>query len=177
MYSDRKSKSGICHNRFMADEKQRRSAQAVSWRAAEYELIHKNIVWYMIIGLIATILFVIALWQKNFFFAIFIFIAAAMVFVFARRRPNVLDFEIGENGVRAGTMQWSWDTFADFSVYSRPGRLDEIIFRKTTSFNPYIRIPADAQTASRVRAFLDNRLTEVAYEATTLEIITDWFGI
>ncbi len=161
----------------MADEIKKRPAKPVSWRAAEYEMIPKNAVWYLIIGGIALALFVFALFQKNFFFAIFIFIAVAMVFLFARRRPNILDFEIEEAGVRAGSMQWTWNTFVDFSIHSRPGRLDEIIFRKSTSFNPYVRFPADAQTVEKARTFVSERLPEVPYDISTLEIITDWFGI
>lgn len=149
----------------------------VSWRAAEYEMIPKTAFWYLIIGVIALAFFVIALFQKNFFFAIFIFIAAAMVFVFSKRRPNVIDFELSETGVRAGVMRWEWNVFTDFSIHSRPGRLDEVILRKATSFNPYVRFPADAQTASKARAFINERIPEVPYEATTLEVVTDWFGI
>jgi len=161
----------------MEGESKKYVAKPVSWRAAEYEMIPKNMAWFLIIGVIALALIVLALFQRNFFFAFFIFVATAMVFVFARRRPNVLDFEINDRGVQAGTMSWGWDAFADFSIHSRPGRLDEIILRKNTSFNPYVRFPADDQTAKKVRLFIGERLPEVPYDISTFEIITDWFGI
>jgi len=47
----------------------------VSWRAAEYEHEEKSGGWYIIVGLVTLILIALAIWQKNFFFGIFILLA------------------------------------------------------------------------------------------------------
>ena len=72
----------------------------ISWRAAEYEHFEKGGGWYLMVGGAALILLLIALWQKNFFFGIFILIAGILVIVLANRKPGVLDFKLTEKGVR-----------------------------------------------------------------------------
>jgi hypothetical protein len=51
--------------------------KTISWRAAEFHYIEKDYLWYTGIIAAGALLLVIALWQRNFFFAVFVAIATA----------------------------------------------------------------------------------------------------
>lgn len=149
----------------------------IGWRAAEFEHFEKGNGWYFIVGGAAIILLLIALWQKNFFFGIFILIAGILVIVLANRKPGVLDFKLTEKGFEAGRgVFYEYGQLDSFSLRNRPGRLDEMVIKKKTAFNPFVKIPIDSQTAEKVRIFLVQKLPEVEYKDSFLDILTDFLG-
>ena len=124
----------------MPEEKERikkeNDGTEISWRAAEYDHFEKGGGWYLSVGGIALILFIIALWQKNFFFGIFILLAGIMAISLGNKKPNVLDFKLTGEGCHFGKEFYSYDNLENFSLRSRLNRLDEIIFKKKSAFNP-----------------------------------------
>ncbi len=158
----------------MAEEKKK---TGISWRAAEYDFVPKGTIWHGWVGVGVLVLVGIALWQQNFFFAIFILIAGAMVVVLGNKRPEVLDFAVDENGCHIGTaILYPFDQLEDFSIYSRQHRLDEFIVRRKSALNRVIHIPVDSETAQKVRMFLEDKLPEVEHEPSLLESIADILG-
>lgn len=149
----------------------------ISWRAAEYEHFEKGGGWYLMVGGAALILLLIALWQKNFFFGIFILIAGILVIVLANRKPGVLDFKLTEKGCEIGRgIFYEYGQLDNFSLHNRPGRLDEMVIKKKTTFNPFVKIPIDSQTAEKARIFLVQKLPEVEYKDSFLDVLTDFLG-
>jgi len=158
-------------------EKKKNEGTEITWRAAEYEHVEKGGGWYLIVGGTALILLIIALWQKNFFFGIFILLAGIMVITLGNRRPTVLDFKLTDGGCELGRgVFYKYDQMENFSLRNRPNRLDEMIFRKKTTFNPFVRIPVDSRTAEKARIFLAQKLPEVQYEGSLLDILIDFLG-
>ncbi len=164
----------------MAEEKEKIKKESdrteISWRAAEYDHFEKGGGWYLSVGGVALILFIVALWQKNFFFGIFILLAAIMVISLANKKPSVLDFKLTGEGCHLGKEFYSYDRLENFSLRNRPNRLDEIIFRKKSTFNPYIRVLIDNQTAEKVRVFLVQKLPEVEDQSSLLDVLIDFLG-
>ncbi len=148
----------------------------ISWRAAEYDHFEKGAGWYMSVGGIAIVLLIIALWQKNFFFGMFILIAGIMAISLANKKPNVLDFKLTGEGCHLGKEFYSYDSLENFSLRSRLNRLDEIIFRKRSTFNPYIRVLVDNRTAEKARIFLVQKLPEVEDQSSLLDVLIDFLG-
>ncbi|MDI6734568.1 MAG: hypothetical protein QMD50_03765 [Patescibacteria group bacterium] len=148
----------------------------ISWRAAEYDFIQKDVSWYWIVIGVAAALILIAIWQKNVFFAIFIAIATMVVIFFGRRRPQILDFKISEEEIIIGKLHHKFDVFENFSLRKRPGRLDEIVLKKKKTFNPFLKIPIDSTLAQDARVLLLDKLPEVEYSESLVEIFSDWMG-
>ncbi|MDI6821215.1 MAG: hypothetical protein QMD65_03535 [Patescibacteria group bacterium] len=148
----------------------------ISWRAAEYDYVKKDISWFWIVGGVATALVLVAIWQGNFFFAVFIALAGAVVLFFGRRRPQILDFKINEVEVRIGKIEYKFELFENFSFRKRPMFLDEIVLKKKTAFNPYVKIPIDSKLAEEVKSVLLEKLPEVEYQESLIEIFSDWLG-
>lgn len=148
----------------------------IIWKAAEYEYYHKDISWYWISFIISAILILIALWQKNFFFAVFVAIAEVAVILLSKRRPQIIEFKITDEGVTIGKDLFFYRDLDGFKIISRPHRLDEIILKKSTSFNPFLKIPIDSKLAEKAKVILQNYLAEIEYETPLIDTLTDWIG-
>jgi hypothetical protein len=151
--------------------------KTISWRAAEYEHVKKGAFWYLLIIGTAVLILGAAFWQKNFFFAIFILIAVIVLVVFGRAKPLMHDFRITEEGVGIGVKTfYNYDHLEGFAVSSRPGRLDAIIIKKKSTFNPILKIPIDSKLAVGARDLLLRKLPELEYEESIIDIFSDWLG-
>ena len=149
----------------------------INWRAAEYEHSRQDPSRHWLIIGVFIIVFAFALWQKNFLFAIFIALAVAMIIIFRRTKPQVLEFKINDEGIRIGDNNfYGYDKFEHFSARSNPNRLDEIVLRKKSSVNPYLRVPIDSKLMIEAKNILGQKLPEVEYQESILDLITDWLG-
>lgn len=125
----------------------------------------------------AVLLTVLALWQKNFFFAVFVVIAEISIIVLARRRPRVIEFTIDETGIRAGEdIALGFAEMEGFAIVERPGRLNEIVLKRPRSINPYFRLPIDSVLAKEAKKILSEKLTEMEYEESFLDLMADRLG-
>jgi len=158
-------------------EDKKNSGQEISWRAAEYQYVQKDIIWYFIVCLVALLLIVIALFSGNFFFAVFVIIAAVTVIFFAKRRPQVFDFKIADQGVAIGeNIFYDYERLDGFAIRERPEKLDEIVLRKKAALNPYVRIPIDSTLAEEAKNMLGEKIPEIEYQESFVEVISEWFG-
>lgn len=149
----------------------------ISWRAAEYDHFEKSPGWYAAVGGTALVLFIIALWQKNFFFGIFILLAGIMVVFLSNRKPGILEYKFTDKGFGMGhNVFYEYDKLDNFSLRNRPGRLDELILKRKITVNPFLRIPIDGRTAEKVRLFLVQKLPEAEHRDSMMDVLTDLLG-
>lgn len=71
----------------------------VEWETPEFVHRPKSANWYWTLALVATAGFLAALLTKNFLFAIFILVAAGVLYLLARRRPETVRVAITERGL------------------------------------------------------------------------------
>jgi hypothetical protein len=162
----------------MTEEKDKNAEkEIISWRAAEREHFEKSPGWYLIVGGAALILFIVALWQRNFFFGIFILLAGILVVTLGNRKPAVLEYRVTDKGCDVGRgIFYEFDKLDNFSLRNRPGSLDELILKKKSAFNPFMRIPIDSRTAEKVRIFLVQKLPEIEHPDSFLDLLIDFLG-
>lgn len=166
----------------MAQKKKKTTAEPtekndiISWRAAEFEFKEKTMEWYATIAVVAFVLLLFALWQKNFFFAIFTLLAGTFAALSGKRRPSVIDFSVSERGVNVGAKQYPFDQFSNFAVRTRTGHLDEIVLFQTNPISINPRLPIDAETLKSARMFFKNKLEEVDYQESLIDLIAERFG-
>jgi len=151
--------------------------EALIWRAAEYEYTEKTLTWFIVLGIIVLVIAIVSLIQHDFFFAVFAVLAGILVAVFARRRPQVLEFKVGADGVTVGDkLSLPLEEFRAFAIYSRPGHLNELVMKRRTAVNPYLRIPIDAELAEKARRFLKERLDEEEFSESLIDLISSRLG-
>lgn len=159
------------------EEQETSAPEELSWSAAEHEFVYKNATWYLAVGGLALILVIIALWQSNYFFAIFVIIAAVVLASFGKRRPKVFEFRVTEEGVGVGEKFYAFEQLESFMAREREGSLHELIVKQKTYVNPYVRIPVDSETAKRAYVLLAAKLPEEEYQASLLDVFADWLGL
>lgn len=155
----------------------KKTEKSITWRAAEYEYSGKSVVWYVIVGTATALLTLSALWQHNFFFAVFILIAGAMLIVLGRKHPRVMDFTVNDKGVSIGKLQfYEYDDLEGFAIRNRPNRLDELVIKRKTSFSPFVKIPIDSKLAPQAKAILTSHIKEIEYNESLIDTLADLFG-
>ncbi len=148
----------------------------ISWRAAEFNYTKKAPLWFFVVGAVSLFLFLFSFLRGNFFFAVFLAIAGVIVIFLGNRRPRVIDFGIGEEGVFIEDSSFTFDSLSGFAFQNKPGKLDEIVLKKKTDFNPYLKLPIDSKTAEKVRPLLESKLPEIEYEESLIDILAERLG-
>lgn len=155
---------------------ERKTKNEISWRAAEYEHAHRSPNWFLWAGTIALLLLLFAIWQKSFFFAVFVVIASMLVMSFGRREPGIVDFKISDGGIYISKKLYTYDEFEHFAIRKRSGKLDEIVLRRKILMSPFLRILIDSKTAEKAREIMKEKLQEVEHEDSLLEVLSELLG-
>jgi hypothetical protein len=160
-----------------------RESAIVEWQAPAFKYYPKDVSWYWLSLIIAIILVAFAVWQKNFLFAVFVFLAEIMIFTWAGRRPELIKFKIDDKGISLAGKIYNYSDLEKFCL--RPDKdeipresastvYEELILKRKTHLNPYFKILVEAKISSQVREILSQKLTEEEYEDSLLEGIFKW---
>lgn len=124
----------------------------------------------------AAVIFLIAIWQNNFFFAVFIAIATALLAFMGKKKPRIIDFKINEDGVYIGPDTfYDYDSLKWFAIRTRPGSLDEIVVRRDATVNPLVKIQADSKVTPEAREILKEKLEEIEYKESVIDALSEYF--
>lgn len=136
-------------------------SDSIEWKAPEYSYRERSGDWFWAVGIIAASLAVTAVLLGDALFAVVILIAAFTLAMYAKRKPRLVKFEVGERSIRAGQSSYPYATLAAFWVeeFTSPPKL---IFKSKKITMPHIILPIDAETVSppALRQFLAKRLPE-----------------
>lgn len=151
----------------MSDSKEKE----IHWHAPEFEYRDKGELWYLGVIVLTAILVLIALWQRNYLFALFVGIAGALVISWGRRFPATLKFSVEEHGIRIDAIKFhSWGELESFAVHERQDELSEIFLKKRRrSPNPLIRIYAYTDELGKIRERLAEHLPEEEHEESLVD--------
>ena len=157
--------------------KEKVQEEKIQWRAAEQENSKKEVSWYWLVILTSGALILLALWQKNFFFATFVVLATVTLLLFGRRRAKTFEFSISEKGIAIGEgLFYDYDQLESFAMRRRPNHLDEIVLKRRVVINPHLRLPIATELGERAEAFLEKKLEKLEYEESLMDILGERFG-
>lgn len=149
---------------------------ALEWQAPSFKYYAKDVSWYWLSFIISLLIIAFAVLQKNFLFAVFIFMAEISVLVLARRKPEIIKFRIDDKGLTIMDKTYFFNDLEKFCL--RPDvedqNFEELIIKKKTYVNPYLKIFVDANISAEVHEILSKKLTEEQYEDSLLEVILKW---
>ncbi len=74
----------------------------ISWQAPEFEHREKGPAWYWLSMLVAIGVMALALWQKNFLFAVFVVIAEVLLVIWGDRKPIFIEMKLSREGLQIG---------------------------------------------------------------------------
>lgn len=142
------------------------------WQAPEYEAHERTALWYVGLGLVAAILVIMALWQENFLFAIFVVLAALTAAALSKEKPPLRTFTINASGLNIdGIKSLPFARLRGFSVEEVANQTDwaTLVIHSKELFHHTLHIAIPRQKLADARALLLRRLKEVPHDPSLFE--------
>ncbi|MBI4225358.1 MAG: hypothetical protein HY617_03425 [Candidatus Sungbacteria bacterium] len=149
--------------------------QSLEWTAFEHEQVDFGHAWYAVPGGIMAILFALALWVQNYFFALFVIIAFATFMLFRNQPPRKIAFSISHDGIRAGKTLYQISRIKSFWIFNRPEH-PELSLETSQTFSPYVRLPLGTTDQQHVRELLLTLLPEEQHQQFLMDEIMRIIG-
>lgn len=146
-----------------------RKKDRLEWTAPEFEYYKKSKSWFITIGVIATGLFIWAIFSKNFIFAFLIILSCFSVTAFAFKRPNTLNLTITPKGIKINKTFYTFDSLRSFWVFYEPPLIRELSIRSQKTIMPYIKIPLGEENPVEVRRLLLKYLPERKHKESLID--------
>lgn len=144
----------------------------IKWQAPEYHYHEKDVSWYWLVIILAIIITAIALWQRNFLFAVFTIIAGIVLLVWGHKKPSLIDFELNDQGLKIGESFYSKDSFSDFYLIKEGGEWDKLLLKKKTKISSVLTIPTPKSEFDNIKKYCLNFWTEAELKESMVDDIS-----
>lgn len=147
--------------------------QYIRWEIPEYHKQTRNRNWYIIVSIVAFLLlffcfFAFRDWRlvflgtsSNYLFALIIIITAIVMIIKESQKPNLIQIELGPEGVKVGKIFFDYDQFKNFSVLYKPKQsIKSLYLEYKNGLRPRLSVPLRRLDALTVRNFLIKYLDE-----------------
>ena len=152
----------------------------IAWQAPEFEHRPKTARWYWISIIVSILLLALAVWQRNFIFAVFIVIAELMLMVWGSSEPRMVAFSLNDRGLTIGGAKFypfsdikSWS--ADSEGYFDP-EWPDITLHLIHHFHTGLKIKVPRTMFLEVEKALRARAKEVPFEPSMMDVVEKLLG-
>ena len=163
-----------------ADNEEEMPEQAIgriTWEAPEFEHVEKSTTWYWGSMAVAIVLIAIALWQKNFLFAVFIVVAELVVFMFAGEKPKPWNFTIDERGVTIENHKtYKYTDITLYDIHEFSDEYHELVLQTRSKVHHYIKIFIPVDLDEEIDDLLSEKIRRGEIEVSFLEILERLIG-
>lgn len=150
--------------------------QSLSWQALEYEHKPKTADWFWILGAITILGSGLALYVGNYFFAVFILIAALTMALHANIPPTLHTYTIREDGLVRDNILFPFRNIEKFWIVKESLGTQLLLHINRISF-PVVTIPLGNVDKDWVRQiFRANSIKETEIQIPFAERLMDVFG-
>jgi hypothetical protein len=168
----RKGKNGKQKKEGMATQNDEQNLpQILRWFAYEFDKHQKEPIWFIFSGLIALILFIIAIFSKNFIFALIIIIASFLIFIWAQKQPRKIKFALTPKGIKIKEDIYAYDHLKSFWIFYEPPDIKYLSVESKKLFMPRIMIPLGDENPNKVREFLLKYLPEEEQHESAIDTL------
>jgi len=151
--------------------------QEIIWSAPEFQYYEKDISWYWLSIIGAGVIFLIALWQKNLLFGIFVILAEGLIIFWAKEFPREVRFRIDKKGLRIDESKtYLYENLGGFHIIEGDNGASELILKTKSKLHPYLKIILAYGAAQEIGDFLKNHLEEIEYEESLSDGISRMIG-
>lgn len=143
----------------------------LSWEAPDFIYHEKDVSWYWLSIIIATLLAAYGLWQKNFLFILFVVVAEIIIIGWARKWPTLFHFLLNERGVSINNKEISlWSELENFAILEME-EISEIALKKDGVAST-LKLFAPNEKLKEIKDFLTRRLPETDHDESLIESIS-----
>src|SRR3989338_2705480 len=131
----------------------------ISWETPEYIPRDRSADWFWAVGIIATAIIFTSVLLNNVLLAVFFFIATVTIFIYAKRKPDMITVEIAEDGISAGRNMYPFSILKAFFVNENQP-ISHLLIQSSGITNSMLVIPIGKMNLQKVREILKNYLPE-----------------
>jgi len=150
----------------------------LAWSAPEFEYWQKPRIWYLVLILVSLVIFIIALWQGNFLFAVFVVLASIVLISSGKRPPRHLDFRLTEEALIIDNKKaYLYEQLSGFAIHrldSIKDGLSELVIQRKHRLGAYLKILYPTAHTEEIRHFLNRHLPEIEYQDSLSDHFFRW---
>ena len=144
----------------------------IQWDAPEFEYREKEVSWYWLSIIIASLIVAFSVWQRNFLFGFFIVIAEILFIVWGNRVPQITTFVLTDSEIRIGDYKsYLLKEFESWSVNADEGDWMELVFYFRSKLHPPLVIITPEEKLAEIRANLKTIVKEIEHEMSLIDSI------
>src|SRR3989338_4248670 len=115
--------------------------EKLDWSALEYEEKEQSPDWFWALGVIVVTSSATAIIYGNYFFAVLLVLSGILLGFFAKKKPDIVSYELNEKGLRIRTRLYPYENIKSFWVQTE---IKPMLFIKSERlFMPIISIPIE----------------------------------
>ena len=156
---------------YREDEKGKEEIKEIlSWKTFDFTEDTNKARWLKLAVIISFVIFIGALWTKNFITAITFFLLTLVIFMNSRAKSKEIEVIITSKGIIVGEQNYFFDDLESFWIIE--DRNPAIILKSKKIFMPYAEIYLADQNPDNIREILKKRLKEKKEEESFLKDIS-----
>ena len=147
-----------------------------SWKAKEFEKIHRHPNWYLYFYIILFAISIFSLFTDNLLLAILIILFGLIFYLLEKRDPKTYSFGITKEGVFAQDNLYPFSSIENFWIFYEPNGLKELSLKNKKHLLPYTQIPLGKNAnPSKIKEILINFIPEEEREQNIFDYIERFF--
>ena len=147
------------------------------WSAYEHEHIERGGDWFWALGIATIAIALVSILFHNILFSIVIIVGAITLGMLATIRPELVQFEISERGIRIQGKLHRYDEIISFWVEEEHADHPLLLVDTTKFMAPNLIIPIEHIDPRLVRAYLKEHVPEVHMKEPLSHKILEFFGL
>ena len=149
------------------NKNQEQTKEILSWNALDFENDEDKARWLKLAALGSLLVFIGALWTKNFIAAITFFLLTFALFINSRAEAKKIEIIITSKGIIAGEHNYFFDDLESFWITEEKN--PAIVLKSRKFFMPYDEIYLGNQDSEKIREILKQYLKEKQEEKSLLK--------
>ena len=178
---DKARPSGLSEDK-LADLKKANSAEKgefipanqalFSWEAPEFVYREKTKRWYTTSAIVLVIVILVALFMKNFFLIAVAVLSALLFYVYSKKQPRTVKFDIFTGGIEADNRFYDFDDLKTFWIfYNNPPDDAYVSIQTRRQYLPYLQLPMGEADPTTIREILLLFLEEKKHKEEFINVV------
>ena len=142
------------------DEKDKLNKELLSWKFPEYNQYTRSDRWYIVFGVLMTLLLLYSFMTLNFLFSVIIILFAFILFIQTSRKPAPIVIQVREQGIQVGEKWYSYKKLLSFWLAYNPPETKILYIQKDNGLKTIMSIPLMDQDPILLREIMRQYLDE-----------------
>lgn len=143
----------------------------ITWQASEYVHHEKDMIWFVVAAIVTVALAGIAVFLKQWTFAVLVLVMGASLIIYGRRPPRILHYAIGSWGVSVEQKEYKYEDFRAFGIL-QDGALYSILLFPRKRFMPAVTMYFPDTEGEKIVDVLSSHLPAEPVELEFIDRLT-----